>query len=91
VSVALVYYFFDPKGQSEDSHRATLIAATLVCVMVSIIVFGALTKTLLDITLGPQGAPWNPIDLVFRALRPMTVIGRCVLLGCKSDGGHRKT
>ena len=55
VSVALVYYFFDPKGQSEDSHRATLIAATLVCVMVSIIVFGALTKGLLDLTLGPQG------------------------------------
>jgi len=27
--------------------------------MVSIIVFGALTKTLLDITLGPQGAPWT--------------------------------
>ncbi len=124
VSVALVYYFFDPKGQSEDSHRATLIAATLVCVMVSIIVFGALTKTLLDITLGPQGAPWNPIhifwalrpttarrahqdaaghharapgyaldpiDLVLRALRPMTVFARCVLLGCKSNGGHRKT
>ena len=55
MSVALVYYFFDPRGQSEDSHRATLIAATLVCVMVSIIVFGALTKTLLDLTLGPQG------------------------------------
>ena len=55
-SVALVYYFFDPKGKSEDSHRATLIAATLVCVMVSIIIFGALTKTLLDLTLGPQGA-----------------------------------
>ena len=68
VSVALVYYFFDPKGKSEDSHRATLIAATLVCVMVSIIVFGALTKTLLDLTLGPQGAlglgfPFSPCSL----------------------------
>lgn len=52
VSVALVYYYFDPKGQSEDSHRATLIATTLVVVMFSITVFGAITKPLLDFTLG---------------------------------------
>ena len=52
VSVALVYYYFDPKGQSEDSHRATLIATTLVVVMFSITVFGAVTKPLLDFTLG---------------------------------------
>ncbi|CAL8467488.1 g7026 [Coccomyxa elongata] len=51
VSVALVYYYFDPKGQSEDSHRATLIATTLVVVMFSITVFGAITKPLLDLTL----------------------------------------
>jgi hypothetical protein len=50
--VALVYYYFDPKGQSEDSHRATLIATTLVVVMFSITVFGAVTKPLLDFTLG---------------------------------------
>lgn len=56
VSVALVYYYFDPKGQSEDSHRATLIATTLVVVMFSITVFGAVTKPLLDLTLGGQGA-----------------------------------
>lgn len=58
VSVALVYYYFDPKGQSEDSHRATLIATTLVVVMFSITVFGAITKPLLDLTLrGSRGAP----------------------------------
>ncbi len=56
VSVALVYYYFDPKGQSEDSHRATLIATTLVVVMFSITIFGALTKPLLDFTLGGPGA-----------------------------------
>ena len=50
--MALVYYYFDPKGQSEDSHRATLIATTLVVVMFSITVFGAVTKPLLDFTLG---------------------------------------
>ena len=55
VSVALVYYYFDPKGQSEDSHRATLIATTLVVVMFSITVFGAVTKPLLDFTLGMGG------------------------------------
>lgn len=55
--MALVYYYFDPKGQSEDSHRATLIATTLVVVMFSITVFGAVTKPLLDFTLGMgQGA-----------------------------------
>ena len=66
--MALVYYYFDPKGQSEDSHRATLIATTLVVVMFSITVFGAVTKPLLDFTLGmgqggrgrpPPPPPWQ--------------------------------
>lgn len=55
VSVALVYYHFDPAGKSEDSHRATLITTTLIEVMVSIFVFGAATKPLLDYLLGPEG------------------------------------
>ncbi len=61
VSVALVYYYFDPKGQSEDSHRATLIATTLVVVMFSITVFGAVTKPLLDLTLrgSSRGATYS--------------------------------
>ena len=59
--MALVYYYFDPKGQSEDSHRATLIATTLVVVMFSITVFGAVTKPLLDFTLGMgQGGRGSP-------------------------------
>ena len=59
--MALVYYYFDPKGQSEDSHRATLIATTLVVVMFSITVFGAVTKPLLDFTLGMgQGGKGDP-------------------------------
>lgn len=62
--MALVYYYFDPKGQSEDSHRATLIATTLVVVMFSITVFGAITKPLLDLTLrgSSRGAAY-PSDL----------------------------
>ena len=55
VSVALVYYYFDPAGRSEDSHGATLIATTLVLVMFSILVFGAATKPLMDYLLGAQG------------------------------------
>ena len=55
MSVALVYYHFDPAGKSEDSHRATLITTTLLEVMTSIFVFGAATKPLLDYLLGPEG------------------------------------
>lgn len=53
--MALVYYYFDPAGKTEDSHRSTLIATTLLEVMASIFVFGAATKPLLDYLLGPQG------------------------------------
>lgn len=52
VSVALVYYYFDPDGTSVDRHRATLIAMTLVVVLFSTVVFGGITKPLLDILLG---------------------------------------
>ena len=55
VSVALVYYYFDPDGKSSDSHQSTLIATTLIEVMVSIFIFGAATKPLLDYLIGPQG------------------------------------
>ena len=57
VSVALVYYHFDPRGKSEDSKRATLITTTLLVVLFSILVCGALTKPLLLMLLEPQGAP----------------------------------
>lgn len=62
VSVALVYYYFDPAGKSEDSHRATLITTTLLEVLCSIFVFGAVTKPLLDYLLGPLSAFQSPLD-----------------------------
>jgi hypothetical protein len=40
-------------GQSQDSHHATLIVATLVVVLFSVMVLGALTKPLLDFMLPP--------------------------------------
>ena len=55
VSVALVYYHFDPQGKSEDAKRATLITTTLLVVLFSILVCGALTKPLLQLLLEPQG------------------------------------
>ena len=54
--MALVYYHFDPRGKSEDSKRATLITTTLLVVLFSILVCGALTKPLLQLLLEPQGA-----------------------------------
>ena len=56
ITVALVYYHFDPKGWSSNAHRATLISTTLIVVLFSIMILGALTKPLLDAMLGPQGA-----------------------------------
>ena len=53
--MALVYYHFDPQGKSEDAKRATLITTTLLVVLFSILVCGALTKPLLQLLLEPQG------------------------------------
>ena len=53
--MALVYYHFDPRGKSEDAKRATLITTTLLVVLFSILVCGALTKPLLQLLLEPQG------------------------------------
>lgn len=57
ITVALVYYHFDPKGWSSSPHRATLISTTLIVVLFSIMVLGAVTKPLLVSMLGPQGDP----------------------------------
>ena len=66
VSVALVYYHFDPQGKSEDAKRATLITTTLLLVLFSIMVCGALTKPLLDFMLGPEGEPSaaSPLQMI---------------------------
>lgn len=55
VSVALVYYYYDPDGKTYDRQRSTLIAMTLAVVLISTLFFGAVTKPLLDLLLGPQG------------------------------------
>ncbi len=67
VSVALVYYYFDPHGTTQDRHTSTMITTTLIVVLISIIFFGALTKPLLARVMGPQGAPcWGWAGLILR-------------------------
>ena len=56
IAVALVYYYFDPRGMSEDIHRSTIIATTLILVLFSTVIFSAATKPLLEFMLGPQGS-----------------------------------
>lgn len=60
VSIALVYYFFDPHGISSDPHKSTLITTTLIVVLISIILFGAATKPLLDALMGPAAPEGLP-------------------------------
>lgn len=55
VSVALVYYFFDPHGITNDPHLSTVITTTLVVVLISILIFGAATKPLLAYLMGTEG------------------------------------
>lgn len=50
VSVALVYHFFDFSDESE--HVASIIGMTIIVVVFSTMVFGAVTKPLLDLMLG---------------------------------------
>ncbi|DBA95471.1 TPA: hypothetical protein ACH3X3_013336 [Trebouxia sp. C0006] len=52
VSVALVYHFFDFSDESE--HVASIIAMTIIVVVFSTMVFGAVTKPLLDLMLGKE-------------------------------------
>ena len=55
VSVALVYAYYDPDGTTTDRARSTLISMTLTVVLISTLVFGAVTKPLLDYMLGSKG------------------------------------
>ena len=52
IAVALVYYYFDPRGMAEDSHGSTIIATTLILVLFSTVIFSAATKPLLQLMLG---------------------------------------
>ncbi len=53
-AVALVYYFFDPHGITNDPHLSTVITTTLVVVLISILIFGAATKPLLAYLMGTE-------------------------------------
>lgn len=56
VSVALVYFYYDNDGGSIDRNSSTIISMTLTVVLFSTLVFGAMTKPLLDRMLGSGGA-----------------------------------
>ena len=64
IAVALVYYYFDPKGMAADSHRSTIIATTLIVVLFSTVVFSAATKPLLEFMLGAgKCACWSSLSM----------------------------
>ena len=50
VSVALVYHFFD--FSDKGTHVASIIGMTIIVVVFSTMVFGGVTKPLLDLMLG---------------------------------------
>jgi len=50
VSVALVYHFFDFSDKNE--HVASIIGMTIIVVIFATMIFGAVTKPLLDLMLG---------------------------------------
>ncbi|CAL5219929.1 g1861 [Coccomyxa viridis] len=54
VSVALVYLYYDPDGNSDDVSKSSLISATLTVVLFSTLAYGAITKPMLDFLLGPE-------------------------------------
>ena len=62
IAVALVYYYFDPKGMAADSHRSTIIATTLIVVLFSTVVFSAATKPLLEFMLGAGMPTCSPMQ-----------------------------
>lgn len=55
VSVALVYLYYDPDGTTSDMVRSSLISMTLTVVLFSTLVYGAITKPMLDFLLGAEG------------------------------------
>ncbi|KAK9909738.1 hypothetical protein WJX75_006766 [Coccomyxa subellipsoidea] len=54
VSVALVYLYYDPDGTTSDQMKSSLISMTLTVVLFSTIVYGAITKPMLDLLLGAK-------------------------------------
>lgn len=57
VSVALVYFYYDSDAESGCGQDcSTIISMTLIVVLFSTLVFGAVTKPMLDVMLGAEGA-----------------------------------
>lgn len=57
VSVAMVYYRFDPKNNTADSHSATIVVTTLQVVLYSTVGMGGVTGPLLQYLLPQQVLP----------------------------------
>ena len=51
VSVAMVYYCFDPNNTKRDSHSATIVVTTLQVVLFSTVILGGITGPLLKMVL----------------------------------------
>lgn len=64
VSVAMVYYRFDPKNHNEDSHSATIVVTTLQVVLYSTVFMGGVTGPLLQYLL-----PQQACDLLYLCVR----------------------
>jgi NhaP-type Na+/H+ or K+/H+ antiporter len=54
VSVAMVYYRFDPKNEAQDKHAATIVVTTLQLVLYSTVGLGGITGPLLKVLLPSQ-------------------------------------
>ncbi len=63
VSVALVYLYYDPDGTTVDQMKSSLISMTLTVVLFSTVVYGAITKPMLDLLLGAKRALPSPLCL----------------------------
>ena len=57
VSVAMVYYRFDPRNEKDDKHAATIVVTTLQLVLYSTVGLGGLTGPLLKYLLPSQARP----------------------------------
>lgn len=51
VSVAMVYYSFDPNNTKKDSHSATIVVTTVQVVLFSTVILGGITGPLLKLVL----------------------------------------
>jgi hypothetical protein len=54
VSVAMVYYRFDPNNEADDKHAATIVVTTLQLVLYSTVGLGGVTGPLLKYLLPQQ-------------------------------------